>query len=74
LEFGGKLIFFNLLSLGIDYRHPAFGGGFGPGFPVQVGLDFVGNQFNSRDPTSRRQSESPLDDCQEGNGKNKTWN
>jgi hypothetical protein len=28
--------------VGIDYNHPALGGGFGPGFKVAGGWDFVG--------------------------------
>jgi hypothetical protein len=54
--------------IGIDYRHPAFGGGFGEGYPVRYGYDLVGNRFNSRDPSSRIQKETPLDACETGNG------
>ena len=30
-----------IIDTGIDYRHPALGGGFGPGFKVVAGYDFV---------------------------------
>lgn len=43
-------LLFQLLNLGsfhtdsgIDYTHPALGGGFGPGFKISKGYDFVGD-------------------------------
>ncbi|KAJ7495908.1 subtilisin-like protease [Mycena galericulata] len=47
--------------LGIDYTHPLLGGGFGPGFKVIGGYDFVGNAFNGEDTPSP--SGDPLDQC-----------
>jgi len=35
----------NSIDSGIDYRHPALGGGFGPGFKVAGGNDFVGDDY-----------------------------
>jgi hypothetical protein len=32
-----------VIDTGIDYRHPALGGGYGPGFKVVGGFDFVDN-------------------------------
>ncbi|RCI05489.1 hypothetical protein CU098_012935 [Rhizopus stolonifer] len=64
----GEGVLVGIIDSGIDYRHPAFGGGFGPGFPVQYGYDLVGNQYSSRDIQSRNQGETPLDDCEDGNG------
>ncbi len=35
------------------YRHPALGGGFGPGYKIQFGYDFVGDEYtglNSPNP------------------------
>jgi hypothetical protein len=31
------------IRAGIDYMHPDLGGGFGPGFKVAKGYDFVGD-------------------------------
>jgi len=35
-----------VMDSGIDYDHPDLGGGFGPGFRVATGWDFVGDAFN----------------------------
>ncbi|KAI9271331.1 peptidase S8/S53 domain-containing protein [Sporodiniella umbellata] len=64
---GGKVIV-GIIDTGIDYRHPAFGNGFGPGFPVQYGYDLVGDNFDSMDPSTISESETPLDSCQAGSG------
>lgn len=37
---------YEIFSVGIDYTHPALGGGFGPGFKVIGGYDFVGDNYN----------------------------
>lgn len=68
-EFLGQILMTFYLFKGIDYRHPAFGGGFGPGYQVRYGYDLVGDKYNSRDPNSRQQGETPLDSCLNGNGK-----
>lgn len=33
------------LDTGIDYTHPALGGGFGSGFKVEGGYDLVGDDY-----------------------------
>ncbi|MGA8807671.1 MAG: S8 family serine peptidase, partial [Thermoanaerobaculia bacterium] len=38
-----------IIDTGIDYRHPALGGGFGPGFKVKGGWDFVNNDGDPMD-------------------------
>lgn len=38
-----------VLDTGIDYRHPDLGGGFGPGFKVAGGWDFVDNDGDPMD-------------------------
>jgi hypothetical protein len=38
-----------VIDTGIDYTHPALGGGFGPGFKVVGGYDFVNHDPDPRD-------------------------
>ncbi|KAG0020451.1 hypothetical protein BGZ81_009345 [Podila clonocystis] len=44
----GKGVRVGIIDTGIDYNHPALGGGFGPGFKVEVGWDFVGDLYNGK--------------------------
>ncbi|KAI8363836.1 peptidase S8/S53 domain-containing protein [Choanephora cucurbitarum] len=68
LNIKGAGILVGIIDSGIDYRHPAFGNGFGKDYPVKVGYDLVGNDYDSRDLSSRKQNITPLDDCENGNG------
>ncbi|EIE91601.1 hypothetical protein RO3G_16312 [Rhizopus delemar RA 99-880] len=68
LKLTGKNIVVGIIDSGIDYRHPAFGSGFGIGFPVRYGYDLVGDDFVSTDPTSRSEKDTPLDACENGSG------
>ena len=45
----GDGISIGVIDTGIDYLHEAFGGGFGPGFTVIGGYNFVGNNSDPRD-------------------------
>ena len=36
-----------VMDTGIDYHHPDLGGGFGPGFRVVTGHDFVGDRYDA---------------------------
>ncbi|KAL0075652.1 peptidase S8/S53 domain-containing protein [Phycomyces blakesleeanus] len=57
----GKDIKVGVIDFGVDYFHPALGGGFGKGFKVQYGYDLVGSAYtgeNSPVPDS-----DPLDNC-----------
>jgi len=47
LGFKGKGVLVGVLDTGIDYTHPALGGGFGSGFRVGGGYDFA---YNDPDP------------------------
>lgn len=47
LGYTGKGIKVAVMDTGIDYHHPDLGGGFGPGYKVAYGYDFVGDAFNA---------------------------
>jgi subtilisin family serine protease len=38
-----------IIDTGVNYKHPALGGGFGPGFKVVAGYDFVDNDSDPLD-------------------------
>ncbi|THU94154.1 subtilisin-like protease [Dendrothele bispora CBS 962.96] len=42
----GKGIKIGIIDTGVDYTHPALGGGFGPGFKIAGGYDFVGDAYD----------------------------
>lgn len=49
-------------KLGVNYfldLHPALGGGFGPGYKVAGGHDFVGDQYDGFSPA--HPDEDPMD-------------
>ncbi|KAG8963821.1 hypothetical protein FRC00_004913 [Tulasnella sp. 408] len=55
----GKGIRVAIIDSGVDYLHPALGGGFGPGFKVSHGTDFVGDEYDgSNDPVP---DDDPMD-------------
>ncbi len=67
LGYTGKGIRVAVMDTGIDYHHPDLGGGFGPGYKVAFGYDFVGDDFNA-DPTHPGYNPVPVpdpdpDDC-----------
>jgi len=49
-----------VMDTGIDYNHPDLGGGFGPGYRVVGGYDFVGDAFNG---SNTPQPDSDPMDC-----------
>ncbi|UQC90381.1 uncharacterized protein CLUP02_15911 [Colletotrichum lupini] len=60
----GKGIKIGFLDTGVDWRHPALGGGYGEGFKVAGGYDFVGDDFVGwNDPVP---DDDPLTTCLEG--------
>ena len=61
LGFTGKGIRVGIIDTGIDYHHPDLGGGFGPGYRVYTGYDFVGKIFNA-DPASASYNPYPNPD------------
>ncbi|KAK7053264.1 hypothetical protein VNI00_003890 [Paramarasmius palmivorus] len=42
----GKGIRIGVIDTGVDYTHPALGNGFGPGFKIVGGYDFVGDDYD----------------------------
>jgi subtilisin family serine protease len=49
----GKGVKIGIIDTGVDYRHPALGGGFGPGYKIIGGHSFIndnGTVANSPDP------------------------
>jgi subtilisin family serine protease len=50
-----------VMDTGIDYHHPDLGGCFGPGCRVEVGHDFVGDDFTG--PGSPLVPDNDPDDC-----------
>ncbi|KAF5371300.1 hypothetical protein D9758_004263 [Tetrapyrgos nigripes] len=57
----GAGIKIGILDTGIDYTHPALGGGFGPGHKVIGGFDLVGDDYDgSNTPVP---DPDPLDQC-----------
>jgi subtilisin family serine protease len=57
----GKGIFVAVVDSGVDYLHPALGGGFGPGFKVAHGYDFVGDAYDGTN--SPVQDPDPYSSC-----------
>lgn len=61
----GKGVKICVIDTGVDYNHPALGGGFGPGYKIQFGQDLVGNTFNplATNNTLPPDGTPPLDNC-----------
>ncbi len=45
LGYKGDNVIVAIVDSGVDYGHPALGGGFGPGFKVESGYDLVGDDY-----------------------------
>ncbi|VUC21572.1 unnamed protein product [Clonostachys rosea] len=58
----GKDVVVAIVDTGVDYTHPALGGGLGEGFKVEYGYDFVGDSWEIGDEYA------PDDDPQDCNG------
>jgi subtilisin family serine protease len=61
LGFKGKGIVIAIIDSGIDYTHPSLGKGFGKGFKVDGGWDFVGDRFDPDNLATMRPDGDPMD-------------
>ncbi|KAI9148138.1 Peptidase [Paramyrothecium foliicola] len=52
-----------IVDTGVDYRHPALGGGIGPGYKIESGWDFVGPNWDPSRPDEVSPNDDPMD-CQ----------
>jgi hypothetical protein len=59
----GKGIFIGIIDSGIDYNHPALGGGFGKGYKVATGYDLVGDHYDPDEHENPLEDEDPYDSC-----------
>ncbi len=66
LGYTGAGVRVGIIDTGIDYDHPDLGGGFGPGYRVETGWDFVGNDFDGSSSSVPVPDPDP-DDC-DGHG------
>ncbi|KAJ1564995.1 hypothetical protein HK096_005162 [Nowakowskiella sp. JEL0078] len=58
----GKGIKVAVIDSGVYYKHPALGGGFGPGFKINFGTDLVGDNYGSTNKTLAP-DDDPIDNC-----------
>ncbi|KAG2196286.1 hypothetical protein INT47_012508, partial [Mucor saturninus] len=69
LKLRGEGIFIGIIDTGVDYMHPALGGGFGPGFKIEAGYDLVGNNYTASNVDAvPQEGPTPLEQCPEGSG------
>jgi subtilisin family serine protease len=57
----GKGIKVGIIDTGIDYLHPALGEGFGKGFRVAYGHDFVGDDYDENTNPKPKPDDDPMD-------------
>lgn len=57
-----------VIDTGVDYDHPDLGGGFGSGFRVATGYDFVGDRYDAATGGGRYQIPHPDNDPDDCNG------
>ncbi|KAJ3025640.1 UNVERIFIED_CONTAM: hypothetical protein HDU68_006924 [Siphonaria sp. JEL0065] len=61
----GKGINVAVIDTGVHWKHPALGGGFGPGFKVAKGWDFVGDKYTGSAGSKGVPDSDPDDNCNE---------
>ncbi|KAJ3009973.1 UNVERIFIED_CONTAM: hypothetical protein HDU68_002402 [Siphonaria sp. JEL0065] len=63
LKLTGKGLNAAVIDTGVYYPHPALGGGFGPGFKVSKGWDFVGDAYDAETVLETNPDADPIDNC-----------
>ncbi|KAI9741556.1 MAG: hypothetical protein M1818_004362 [Claussenomyces sp. TS43310] len=63
----GKGLFVAIIDTGVDYNHPALGGGFGLGYKIRYGYDLVGDAYDGTPDTVPIPDDDPFSSC-EGHG------
>ncbi|KAI9488327.1 peptidase S8/S53 domain-containing protein [Zychaea mexicana] len=63
----GEGIIVGILDSGIDYMHPALGGGFGEGYKVRYGKDMVGDNYGLTSSVPEP-DDDPMDSCDANTG------
>jgi subtilisin family serine protease len=71
LNLTGKGVKICIIDTGVDYMHPALGGGFGPNYTISFGADLVGDHFDpmALNNTTPGENSTPLDNCDKLNSK-----
>ncbi|KAI7848222.1 peptidase S8/S53 domain-containing protein [Circinella umbellata] len=64
----GRDIIIGVIDSGVDYMHPALGGGFGPGYKIRYGRDLVGDDYDSERGTDPMPDPDPIDTCDPDSG------
>ncbi|KAI9488313.1 peptidase S8/S53 domain-containing protein [Zychaea mexicana] len=66
LNYTGKGIVVGIIDTGVDYMHPALGGGFGEGYKVRYGRDLVGDEYDgiTNEP---QPDDDPMESCTPSN-------
>lgn len=59
--FTGEGLFIGVVDSGVDYNHPALGGGFGPGHKVIAGYDLVGDAYDGLNNITPIPDNDPMD-------------
>ncbi|KAI8817914.1 peptidase S8/S53 domain-containing protein [Fimicolochytrium jonesii] len=59
----GKGVTVAVIDTGVYYKHPALGGGYGPGFKIKGGYDLVGDAYNGVTDVTLRPDNDPMDNC-----------
>jgi hypothetical protein len=62
----GKGVKVGIIDTGVEYRHPALGGGFGPGYKIAGGHAFIGDLSNLDEDGLPGGSSDPLCTCFDG--------